>query len=119
LTGTTPFPNASDEEIVAGVGMGYRPDYPYKIPSQGLVDELWDQIEACWHDDPEQRPAALTVLQFLQGLNQERTQEETQEFRELQESKEPQEPLERDDDDDAWECIEYSPEPRACGFLRL
>jgi hypothetical protein len=68
------------------------------------VDALWDQIEACWHDDPEQRPSAFTVLQFLQGLSEERIpQEEPQEFLELT-------------DDEAWDCIEDAPELRTFSF---
>ena len=117
MTGTTPFPNASDEEIVASITMGHRPECPSNNPSQGLVDALWDQIEACWHDDPEQRPSALTMLQFLRGLIQERTQEESQEFQEPHENLGTHELLEQTDDE-AWDYIqvEGTPEPRKFFF---
>ena len=116
LTGTNPFSDASDEDIVTGVKMGYRPDCPYHSPSQELLIALWDQIEACWHDDPEQRPAALTVLQFLQCLDQERTKKEPQEPQILEESREPQEQFEFADDNE-WDYIKDSPEIPSAFFF--
>jgi len=88
--------------------MGCRPEWPSNNPSQGLVDALWDQIEAYWHDDPRQRPAALTVLQFLQRLSQERTQEKSQEPQEFQDLQESLEHV----DDDGWDYMEDASELR-------
>jgi len=65
LTGTTPFPNESDEEIVDKVTEGLRPDRPFDSPSQGLLDELWEQIVVCWNQDPNERPTAPRVLREL------------------------------------------------------
>ncbi|KAF9643599.1 kinase-like protein [Thelephora ganbajun] len=75
LTGAIPFASASDEEIVGRVTMRLRPEWPSDNPSQGLVDALRDQVEACWSHDPEQRPTALMVLQSLQALSRKRSQE--------------------------------------------
>lgn len=112
---------------MASVVMGHRPEFPLNNPSRGLVDALWDQIEACWHDDPEQRPAAFMVLQFLQGLTQVRTQEVPQKSpqglkqsqetpRALQELQGPQELLEHVDED-AWDYVEDTRELRTFGFF--
>lgn len=115
---------------MASVTMGHRPECPFNDPSQGLSDLLWDQIEACWHDDPEQRPAALAVLQFLQSLNRDGTLEEPREFQEPQEYQEPQSPQEPHKfqepqellellDESSWDDIGNAPELRAFGFFAV
>lgn len=103
--------------------MGYRPDCPSNNPSQGLVDALWEQMEACWHDDPGQRPAVLTVLQSLRRLSKEMSQErpkepiEPQESQELQDSQKPQESLEHPEEL-AWDYVEDTSELRTFHFRR-
>ena len=49
--------------------MGLRPEWPSNNPSQGLVDELWEQTESCWNQKPDGRPTASKVLQTLQVLS--------------------------------------------------
>ena len=49
--------------------MGLRPEWPSNNPSQGLVDELWEQTEACWNQEPDERPTVSRVLQTLQVLS--------------------------------------------------
>ena len=73
LTGTTPFQNESDEEVANKVKMGLRPEWLQNDPSNGLVDALRSQAEACWSHDPEKRPTALNIFQFLEALRKERT----------------------------------------------
>ena len=68
LSGTTPFPNESDEEIADKVVTGLRPEWPSNNPSQKLVDVLWEHIESCWNQEPKERPTALSVLRALQEL---------------------------------------------------
>jgi len=65
LTGTTPFPNESNEEIVDKVTEGLRPDRPFDSPSHGISDELWKQIVVCWDQEPNERPTAPQVLRAL------------------------------------------------------
>jgi len=53
------------------VTTGLRPEWPHRDASQGSmgsVDVLWEQIEACWSHDPEERPTAPMVLQALEAL---------------------------------------------------
>ena len=52
--------------------MGLRPGRPSDSPSQGLIDEIWEQIEACWNHEPNARPTALRVLQTLLALSEAR-----------------------------------------------
>ena len=68
LSGTTPFPNKSDEEILNRVFAGLRPKWP-SDSSEWLEDELSEQIEACWSQEPNERPAAYEVLQTLLALS--------------------------------------------------
>ena len=69
LTGTTPFSNESDEEIINRVAAGIRPEWPSNNPPQGLADALWEQIKACWKQDPKERPTASNVLETLLALD--------------------------------------------------
>jgi len=70
LTGTTPFTDESDEEIVDKVAAGLRPDRPPDDPSRELADELWEQIVACWDSKPNERPTASKVLRALGEVKQ-------------------------------------------------
>lgn len=63
----TPANDASDcERYAARVAEGYRPKRPKSIP-----DEVWRIIEACWQQEPTDRPAASDVLRQLQQLLQQ------------------------------------------------
>ena len=78
-----------------------RPEWPLGVASQGLGDAIWEQVEACWSHEPEERPTARAVLQALQKLSEELPQE----------SQGPQEPP----SDETWEHVEDIPEPSTCG----
>ena len=55
--------------------MGVRPGWPPNNPWKWSVDELRGQIEACWNQEPNERPTALKVLQTLVTLDEARHQE--------------------------------------------
>ena len=74
LSGTDPFPDESDEEIPDIVAAGARPGWPLDPPNF-LVDELREQVEACWNQEPNKRPTAFEVLQTLVTLGEARRQE--------------------------------------------
>ena len=57
--------------------MGIRPEWPSNNPSQGLVDALWDQTEAYWHQEPKERPTASEVLETLLVLDDSDVKAET------------------------------------------
>ena len=107
MTGTAPFSDASDEDISAGVITGLRPEWPSGDPSRGLIDALSRQVEACWCHNPEERPTASTMLQYLQALVQERAQERHQDT---------QEPLQHADDE-TWDYVEDARELGSFGYL--
>ena len=65
MTGTIPFPNESDEEIVEKVAAGIRPWQPSDDLSYGISYELWGLIVACWYQEPNERPTALETLRGL------------------------------------------------------
>ena len=99
LSGITPFTNESDEEIVGGVTKGVRPEWLPSNPLQKSVDAL---IEACWNQEPKERPTASNVLQTLLALGEERPQE-------------PQEPL-KYPEDETWDYVEDTLGPGMFGF---
>ena len=70
LSGTTPFPNESDEEIVDELATGSRPERPSNDPSQRLVDELWEQIVTSWNQEPNGRPTVFKILRTLRVLDE-------------------------------------------------
>jgi len=52
------------------VTAGLRPEWPSNSPPQGLADALWEQIKACWKQEPKERPAASDVLETLLALGE-------------------------------------------------
>ena len=96
FSGTAAFAKESDEEVVQIVNIGMRPEWPPEAVSKGLGDAIWQQVEACWSQEPEDRPTALVVLQALQRLSEEWPQV----------SQEPREPS----SDDTWDYVTDGPE---------
>ena len=47
------------------VTAGLRPEQRSDNLSQGLIDEVWEQIVACWNNEPNERPTAIEVLRAL------------------------------------------------------
>jgi len=52
------------------IAAGLRPERPSNGPSQGMINELWEQIMACWNQDPNKRPTASEVLGALREVKQ-------------------------------------------------
>ena len=52
------------------VTAGLRPERPSNSPPQGLADALWEQIKACWRQEPKERPTASNVLETLLALGE-------------------------------------------------
>lgn len=66
-----PFPDISlDFQVMFAVKQGKRPSRPSHEMSRirGLNDEIWHIIEACWTQDPDARPSATKVLEYLRNL---------------------------------------------------
>lgn len=51
---------STDCRFARKVAGGYRPRRP-----DGICDEVWALITACWHQDPVARPSAQAVLEAL------------------------------------------------------
>ena len=104
LTGTVPFPDESDEEIVDKVTRGLRPERPSSNPSQGMTDELWEQTVACWNRGPNERPTAPKVLRALGEIKH----------------REPAASMEASDDEmmREWDLVEDAPGQRAFFIYR-
>ncbi|PNW88071.1 hypothetical protein CHLRE_01g012950v5 [Chlamydomonas reinhardtii] len=54
------------DEFAERVAAGYRPPRPKAMDK--LPPELWELIEAAWHQDPVQRPDIDTVVEALEEL---------------------------------------------------
>ena len=106
MTGTTLFPNECDREIADKIAKGSRPEWSSNNPSQKLVDALREHVEACWKQEPKERPTALEVLQTLLTLGEGKQQE-------------PMVPVEPPEDDEAmreWEQAGSTSELSTFGF---
>jgi len=64
------FESPHDVLIILGVVQGKRPTRPLHDLSgkRGFSDEVWDLIEACWAQDPAQRPTAEQVVERIRAL---------------------------------------------------
>lgn len=63
----TPANSPADcEHYAARIASGFRPRHVKSIPLG-----VWELIQACWEQDPGNRPSAAEVLQKLQVLLQE------------------------------------------------
>ncbi|KAJ7583591.1 kinase-like domain-containing protein, partial [Mycena floridula] len=63
-TGQHPFSQyiQVDAPVILDVIAGRRPRRPLDVFS----DWIWDLVEQCWHQDPERRPTARAIVEFLQ-----------------------------------------------------
>jgi len=66
-----PFSDISvDFQVLFAVKQGRRPSRPtHKLSCiRGLNDEMWHIIEACWNQDPSERPSTTEVIKYLREL---------------------------------------------------
>ena len=71
MTSTTPFLDENDEELGNRISLGFRPKWPPNIPQMWLRE----QIEACWDQNPNERPTAFEVLLALLAPSKGQRQE--------------------------------------------
>jgi hypothetical protein len=64
------FENPYDVQVILGVMRGKRPTRPSGNLSRtrGFSDEAWNLVEACWAQEPTQRPTADQVVGRLRAL---------------------------------------------------
>jgi serine/threonine protein kinase len=71
FSGNWPFHDLKKEyQIMFAVQSGKRPPRPSHDLSRirGLNDEIWHLIDACWDQEPFQRPTSSQILNQLQAL---------------------------------------------------
>jgi hypothetical protein len=76
FSGHRPFHNLKIFQIILPVIQGERPAHPSAEVCErtGLTDGIWNLIESCWDQQPDQRPIASDVverLRFMHGVESE------------------------------------------------
>ncbi|KAJ7695231.1 kinase-like domain-containing protein, partial [Mycena metata] len=68
LTGTAPFPELrTDAAVAIAVLQGRRPPRPPSCFGTPALEGLWNLLQDCWDQSPEQRPTASQVIERLMG----------------------------------------------------
>jgi len=67
LSGLAPFSTHRDPEVVFMVIGGERPERPQGEAGELFTDEIWEVLELCWKQQPNDRPNLKRVLSALEG----------------------------------------------------
>ncbi|KAJ7018999.1 kinase-like domain-containing protein [Mycena alexandri] len=68
LTGKAPFPELNNDVAVAmTVIEGGRPSRPSSCSGTSSLDALWNLLQNCWEEKPENRPTASQLVERLKG----------------------------------------------------
>ncbi|KAJ7661734.1 kinase-like domain-containing protein, partial [Mycena olivaceomarginata] len=68
LTGTAPFPELhTDIAVAMAVLAGRRPSCPLSCTGTPSLDSLWNLLQKCWDEHPQNRPTASQLVQSLMG----------------------------------------------------
>ena len=63
FSGNIPFHNLRDGAVMKALLMNFsRPERP----GVEMPDEVWQLVETCWAQDPNERPTASTICSFLE-----------------------------------------------------
>ena len=68
LAGVFPFANSPPTTVAVDVLSGKRPERPNH---PGITDELWDMIQRCWDQEPQERPGMADVARDLRSIVQQ------------------------------------------------
>lgn len=63
MTGSPPFPGITDAAVMFEVILGARPLRP---TGGWCPDHIWDLVERCWSQNPDERPRAVEIVRRLQ-----------------------------------------------------
>eukprot|EP00842_Homolaphlyctis_polyrhiza_P003887 jgi/Hompol1/449/HPOL_004196-RA len=62
LTDDLPFPTERfGDKVMGKIVHGERPERPV-----GITDSLWQLIQECWHDNPNERPTFETIVRLVE-----------------------------------------------------
>ena len=68
LSGQAPFAAYRDSEVVFMVLGGERPERPQGDAGKLFTGEIWEVLELCWKQQPNDRPSLKRVLSALEGV---------------------------------------------------
>lgn len=69
LSGHMPFHDCVRWHIADKVIRGDRPERPQGVEGTWFADGVWEVLAQCWVAQPEDRPSAKEVLQFLEKVS--------------------------------------------------
>ena len=71
LTGVLPYGGTHEVEVLRNVRFGRRSSRPTDLgENQWLQDRVWDTIETCWSNKPEQRYTLSVVYSVFSNYGQ-------------------------------------------------
>ncbi|KIJ38918.1 hypothetical protein M422DRAFT_231000 [Sphaerobolus stellatus SS14] len=74
LSGSPPYHDISDEQLISHVRIGVPPDRATSdLAGRWLSDDVWDLLLSCWSFDPTSRPEMASVVNTLRLIQRSRT----------------------------------------------
>jgi len=64
FTGAPPFEGRTPAKAAYDIFRGDRPEMPGNAQAVGLTAEMWELLEKCWHQNPENRPTMGEVVRI-------------------------------------------------------
>jgi len=68
ITGEAPFLEYSEATTYLRVLKGKWPAKPRSIVAPGMTPAVWKIANKCWNGEPKERPAADTILCYLEDI---------------------------------------------------
>ena len=66
FTGDIPFKEQKNEAVVVQISRGVRPKMPANAQAVGLTTVMWEVLENCWKQKPEERLTIQKVVEHWQ-----------------------------------------------------
>jgi len=68
ITFQAPYSGISDNQVIARVPLGLRPERPQFADGSDIPDALWSTITLCWQTDASHRPGAEALTEATKSL---------------------------------------------------
>ncbi|KAH8092669.1 kinase-like domain-containing protein, partial [Cristinia sonorae] len=68
VTNQAPYSGTSDNQVIARVPHGLRPNRPTFPDGSKVPDSLWSTVTLCWQETPSHRPSIPALVEATRGL---------------------------------------------------